>query len=65
MTRRRTPLQQYKEAQQMAHDGGCFICQKAGRFLGYRKTTTRNVFVGRTTHVSSLRRLVGRITGLS
>lgn len=62
MTKRHDPLQQYREAQQIARDYGMFIVEKPDsekvRYLVYRRTTPRNVFLGFRGSVEGLRKFV-------
>ncbi len=62
MTARHTPQQQFKEAQQIARDHGCFVVQKGDRFLVYRKTPATPVLLGFRRDVSQLRAFVCRVT---
>lgn len=67
MTRRHTPLQQVKEAKQIARDHGCFVVEKADPkgpvFLLYRQMPGHNVFIGRRTTPAGIRTLVCKATG--
>ncbi|THF61434.1 hypothetical protein E6C76_20350 [Pseudothauera nasutitermitis] len=63
MTRRHTPLQQLKEAKQIARDHGLFVAEKKDirghtAYLLYRETPTRNVFVGKRSSPEGIRALV-------
>lgn len=58
----RNPIQVIKEAKQIARDHGCFVVEKAGRFLVYRRTPTRNVYLGYRTDPAALRALVCTVT---
>lgn len=60
MTRRHTPQQQFKEAQQIARDHGLFVVEKPGEFLLYRRTPGHNTLVGKRSTVAGLRSLVGK-----
>lgn len=62
MATARNPLQVLKEAKQIARDHGCFVVEKPGRFLLYRKTPTRNVYVGFRSDVNALRAYVCAVT---
>lgn len=57
-----TPLQQLKQAKQIALDHGMFIAEKKERdttlYLLYRATTPRNTFIGRRSSPSGIRTLV-------
>lgn len=59
---RHTPQQQFKEAKQIAIDHGCFVVEKGGRYLVYRKTKVRPVYLGARTSAESLRAFVCRVT---
>jgi hypothetical protein len=63
MATARNPIQVIKEAKQIAQDHGCFVAEKGGEFLVYRKTFDRNVFVGKCKAPERLRSLVCRVTG--
>lgn len=63
MASTRNPIQVIKEAKQIAKDHGCFVAEKGGEFLVYRKTFDRNVFVGKCKAPERLRSLVCRVTG--
>lgn len=58
MTRRHTPQQQFKQAQQIAQDHGLFVVDKAGTYFVYRRTPIHNTFVGKRSTVSGLHTLV-------
>lgn len=58
----RNPLQVLKEAKQIARDHGCFVVEKGGRFLLYRQTPTRNVFIGQRGTPTALRAYVCKVT---
>lgn len=62
MATQRNPIQVLKEAKQIARDHGCFVVEKPGRFLLYRCTPTRNVYVGYRSDVSALRAFVCTVT---
>ena len=59
---RHSPLQQLKEAKQIAQDHGCFVSERGGRYLLYRKTTPRPTLVGHCVTPEALRRMVCRAT---
>jgi hypothetical protein len=63
MASARNPIQLIKEAKQIAKDHGCFVAEKSGDFLVYRKTHGGNVFVGKRRDPAQLRALVCRLTG--
>lgn len=63
MTRRHSPLQQLKEAKQIAHDHGLFVVERQDahgvtNYLLYRQTQPRNTFVARRRDISALRAMV-------
>lgn len=58
--RNHSPVQQFKEARQIAADHNMFVVDKGGRFLLYRKTPTRPVFLGQRTDVAAFRSFVCR-----
>jgi len=58
----RNPIQVLKEAKQIARDHGCFVVEKAGRFLVYRKTPVRNVYLGSRGTPETLRPFVCAVT---
>jgi hypothetical protein len=60
MARTHTPLQQYKEARQIAADYGMFVVDKGGRYVLYRKTPVRPVWLGSRANAAGLRSLVCR-----
>lgn len=63
MSRRPTPLQQFKEACQIARDHGCFVVDRGDNYLLYRKQPDRNVYIGSPRSAEGLRRLVCQATG--
>lgn len=62
MATQRNPLQVLKEAKQIAKDHGCFVVEKPGRYLVYRCTPTRNVYVGFRSDIGALRSFVCTVT---
>lgn len=64
MTRRHTPIEQYRQAQQIAHDHNLLICPRAAQGNGelqyvlYRKTAARPIYLGRASGTNGLYRLV-------
>lgn len=58
--RHHSGLQQWKEAVQIAKDHGLKIVQKGERYLLYRQSTPRNVYLGFRTSVQGLRQFVAR-----
>lgn len=55
-----TPLQQYKEACQIAKDHNMFVVDKPGKYLVYRQMPDRNILLGSCKTVETLRRKVSR-----
>jgi hypothetical protein len=59
-----TPLQQLKEAKQIAKDHRMFIAEKKERagtlYLLYRAATPRNIFLGKRVTPSGIRTLVSK-----
>ncbi|PKO49034.1 MAG: hypothetical protein CVU31_02630 [Betaproteobacteria bacterium HGW-Betaproteobacteria-4] len=53
-----TPVRAIKEAKKMASDYGMFVVEKPGRFLLYRQSTPRNVYLGFRSDVAAFRRFV-------
>lgn len=62
MATQRNPIQELKEAKQIARDHGCFVVEKSGRFLVYRSTPTRNVYLGARGTPTALRAYVCKVT---
>ena len=59
---RHSPLQQLREAKQIAADHGCFVTEKAGKYLVFRKMPTRPVYLGARGTPETLRRFVCQVT---
>jgi len=66
MCRRHSPLQQLKEAKQIARDHGCFVVEKPGargtRYLLYRQQQPDNVYIGQRSSPEGIRELVCKAT---
>lgn len=62
MATQRNPIQVLKEAKQIARDHGCFVVEKTGKYLVYRRTPTCNVYVGARGTPDSLRTFVCKVT---
>lgn len=62
MATQRNPLQLVKEARQIAKDHGCMVIEKAGKYLVYRKTFDRAVYLGSRGEPAALRAFVCRVT---
>lgn len=57
------PTQQaLHDAHQLANQGGCMVCQKNGKFVVYRKTDQRPVYLGARSTPEALRTFVRRLT---
>lgn len=63
MARVHTPLQQFKEARQIAADNNMFISEKGGRYSLYRKTPARHIWLGSRSDIGDFRRFVERCAG--
>lgn len=61
MTRRHSPLQQLKEAKQIAKDHGLFVIERGGAYLLYREQQPRNVYVGSRATPEALRAFVCKV----
>ena len=59
---RHSPLQQLKEAKQIARDFGCQVSERGGKFLVYRIVAGRPVFLGTRGTPETLRAFVRRVT---
>lgn len=62
MAAARNPIQVLKEAKQIARDHGCFVQEKGGRYLVYRQTPARPVYLGSRGTPDSLRAYVCKVT---
>lgn len=65
--RRHTPMQQLKEAKQIARDHGLFVvektdCRGTTRYLLYRALEPRAAFIGRRGSPEDIRALVCQVT---
>lgn len=59
---RHSPLQQLKEAKQIAHDYGCTVSERGGKYLVYRIVAGRPVYLGSRGTPETLRRFVCQVT---
>lgn len=59
---RHSPLQQLKEAKQIAHDYGCSVSERGGKYLVYRIVAGRPVYLGSRGTPETLRRFVCQVT---
>lgn len=59
---RHSPRQQLKEAKQIADDYGCFVREKGGIFLVFRRMHDRAVFLGKRSTPEALRTFVCKVT---
>lgn len=62
MTARHSPLQQLKEAKQIAKDHGYFVAERGGAYLLYREQPGGNVFIGKRASPEGIRRFVCKVT---
>lgn len=66
MARRHSPLQQLKEAKQIARDHHLFVVEKPDRdgtrYLLYREAQPRNTYIGARSSPEALRALVCKVT---
>lgn len=62
MATARNPLQVLKEAKRIAADHGCIVSEKGGKYLVYRKTPMRPVYLGSRGTPEALRAFVCRVT---
>jgi hypothetical protein len=53
-----TPIRAIKEAKLMAKDFGMFVVEKGERFLLYRCSSPRNIYLGFRSDISEFRRFV-------
>lgn len=63
MARQHNPLQQWKEAQQIARDYNMYIVEKGEQYLLYRKLSGRPVFLGKRGSIPGIRTLVEKCAG--
>lgn len=61
MTARHSPLQQLKEAKQIALDHGLFVVEKDSRFLLYRQQQPKNTYIGARSTPEALRAFVCKV----
>lgn len=62
MATTRDPRQVLKEARQIANDHGCIVSEKDGKYVVYRKTPTRPVYLGSRGTPEALRAFVCKVT---
>ena len=62
MAREHNPLQQWKEARQIASDYNMFIVEKDGEYMLYRKAP-RTVYIGKRGSVEGIRTMVEKCAG--
>lgn len=65
MARRHTPLQQFREAKQIAIDHGLFVVEKTGKYLLYRQNPERPIYLGFRTTAEGLRRFVCNVANFN
>lgn len=63
MTRFHSPLQQLKEAKAIAAAYGIFVVEKPGRFLLYRSSQPRNIYLGYRSAIADFRHFVEACAG--
>lgn len=61
--RRHSPIQQFRQACQIAKDNNMFVVDKGGLYLVYRKLPDRNVCLGQCSSAETLFRKVTRCAG--
>lgn len=61
MARRHTPLQQFKEAQEIAKTAGLFVLERGGKFQVYRKNPQKNIYLGTRATAEGLRQYVAKL----
>lgn len=59
---RHSPIQQLKEAKQIATDYGCRVSEKGGRYLVFRIVSGRAVYLGARSNPETLRKFVCKVT---
>ena len=57
-----TPAQTLREARNLASNNGCFVSDKDGKWLVYRKTDVRLVYLGQRSTPDALYRFVRNLT---
>lgn len=62
MATQRNPIQVIKEAKQIARDHGCVVSERNGKFLVYRLTPVRAVYLGSRSNPDALRAYVCKVT---
>lgn len=61
MARRHTPIEQYRQAKLIASDHNLLISERAaGRYMLFRKTQAKPVYLGQTSGAGGLFRLVSK-----
>ena len=55
---RHSPLQQFKQAKQIAQDHGLLVIEKSGKYQIYRRMATRVVFIAERGTPDSVHRMV-------
>lgn len=58
----RNPLIVIKEAKRIAQDHNCFVHEKDGKYLVFRKMATRSVLIGERSTPAGLHTLVCKAT---
>lgn len=57
----RTPAQTIREARNLASNNGCFVSDKDGKWLVYRKTPVRLVYLGQRSTPAGLYSFVRKL----
>lgn len=61
MCTRHSPVQQVRQAKQLAEDNGMFVLEKTGMYQVFRKSPTGAVYLGRRASPSGLFYMVNRL----
>lgn len=62
MATTRNPIRVIKEAKQIAKDHGCVVSERGGKFIVYRLTPDRPVYLGSRSTPTALRAYVCKVT---
>ncbi len=54
--------QALREIRNRAANGGCFVTEKDGRYLVFRKNPARAIYLGSRSSITGLRSFVSRVT---
>lgn len=61
MSARHSPVQQVRQAKQLAEDNGIYIVEKDGMYQVYRKSPTGSIYLGRRCSPAGLFYMVNRL----